>query len=259
MSKSLILSVLMLLFLLITANCAGGAKLALPTPLPQSCKVDSDCTLAIRVDVCCSCPEVTSRERVKLTKGLELYIPGRNYGSLRPAVCGQVSCSACPLAPAGAVCTKEICQAPNTPEDILSACPECFPQAAQVAYQSNDLQRALDYCSRSSHDEQYLCYSGLFNAALLKENLSDGEYLCRNQLTNDVGECLRSLALKWAKSNDKVAISLCNELNPADARHFNCILQVAILVKERDKNRALEICSQLSIDEAESCRAQLAR
>ena len=213
--------------------------------------------LTIRVDICCSCPEVTTQARVRATKGVEIYVPEREYGSLRPAICAQIDCSPCPLPPAGAICRSGQCRAPETVQEILTACPDCFVQAAQVAYRAANMQRAIDFCSQSSPEQQFTCFSKLFKAAVDANRLDEADRLCRRYLDQDVGSCLRPLALKWADLDDQRAVALCNELDPADARHFGCILDVALAIKSQDQKRALEICYQLPSEEAELCRQEV--
>lgn len=100
-----------ILLLLLTGSCGspGSASLDTPDPTLDTCRVDSDCVLALRIDICCSCPEVTTLARVKATRGVEVYVPGRDYGSLRPEKCSLVDCPPCPSPPAGVTCKSEIC------------------------------------------------------------------------------------------------------------------------------------------------------
>lgn len=245
-SKSLA-TITLLSIVLFGAACTKPGSSALDTPNPSldTCQADSDCVLAIRVDVCCSCPEVTTQARVRATEGVEIYIPGRNYGTLRPAICAQVGCSPCPPLPAGAICRSGQCRAPETVQEILTACPDCYIQAAQAAYQEGNSQQAIDFCKQSALEQQFTCFSQLFNTALGMKRLDEAEQLCRQYLDQDVGSCLRTLALKWANVDDQRAAALCNELDPADARHFGCMLDIALAIKSQNQERALEICKQL--------------
>jgi hypothetical protein len=102
-----------------------------------------------------------------------------------------------------------------------------------------------------------MCFSELFDAALAASRLGEAEQLCRQHLSQDIGHCLRATSLKWAQSDDQYAIRLCNELDPSDARHFACIQDIALAVRSRDRNRALEICAQLPAHEAELCRQEV--
>jgi len=143
--------------------------------------------------------------------------------------------------------------------EILTACPDCYIQAAQAAYQEGNSQQAIDFCTQSTLEQQFTCFSQLFNAALDVKRLDEAEQLCRQYLDQDVGSCLRTLALKWASVDDRRAVALCNELDPADARHFGCMLDIALVIKPRNQGRALEICEELPSDEAELCRQEVMR
>lgn len=252
-------TIALLLIALLGAACGKSSSSALDTPNPSldTCQADSDCVLAIRVDVCCSCPEVTTQARVRATEGVEIYMPGRNYGRLRPAICAQVGCSPCPPLPAGAICRSGQCRAPETVQEILAACPGCYVQAAQAVCQAGNLQQAIEFCTQSASEQQFTCFSQLFNIALDANHLDEAETLCRQHLNQDIGSCLRPLALKWTNLDDQQAVALCNELDPADARHFNCLLDVALAIKPQSQERALEICGQLPSDEAELCRQEV--
>jgi hypothetical protein len=142
-------------------------------------------------------------------------------------------------------------------QEILTACPDCYIQAAQAAYQEGNSQQAIDFCKQSALEQQFTCLSQLFNSALDASRLSEAEQLCRQYLDQDLGSCLRILALEWTSVNDQRAVALCNELDPADARHFGCMLDIALVIKSQNQERALEICEQLPSDEAELCRQEI--
>ncbi len=92
----------------------GSSGLDTPDLALDACNLDSDCVLAIRVDVCCPCPEITTQVRARETKGVEIYTPGRDYGPLLPADCAHVACAPCPPLPAGVECSAGQCRAPET-------------------------------------------------------------------------------------------------------------------------------------------------
>jgi hypothetical protein len=142
-------------------------------------------------------------------------------------------------------------------QEILETCPNCFVQAAQAAYRAGGSQQAIDFCVQSPSEQQFTCFSQLFNVALDVKELGEAEQLCRRHLYQDVGSCLYTLALEWADLDDEASVALCNELDPADARHFSCMLDVALAIKSQNQERALEICGQLSSDEAELCRQEI--
>lgn len=251
--------VTLLLFALSGKACSipSPSSLETPKPLLDTCKTDADCVLAIRIDVCCSCPEVTTQACVQATKGVEIYVPGRNYSSLLPARCAQVDCSPCPPPPASAICRLGRCRAPETLQEILAACPDCFAQAAEAAYRAGRFEQAVDFCTQSAPEQQYICFSQLFNTAVNKDRLDEADKICRQYLSQDVGSCLRRLALKWVSLDAQRAIALCNELDPVDARHFGCLVELALAIWPEKQDLAIEICNQLSPDRAEQCRQEV--
>jgi hypothetical protein len=247
-------SILSGLILLLVLNSSCNAPLSASS---NTCQVDTDCTVVIDISQCCSCPEVRSRAQVQSDKNLKPYLSGENYGDLLPSSCQDVSCSPCPLPPAGAVCRSGTCQAPQTVEEILTSCPTCFAQAAQATYQAGKLQNAVDLCSKSSMDEMPMCFSELFEKALQKNHLQDAETLCRSSTILDSSDCLRRLAIKWVDQNEPYATALCNELDALDARHFGCLLDIALAVRSKDPERAREICKQLPREEADLCLQEI--
>jgi hypothetical protein len=247
------------LIALLGVACHTPNSSIVDTPNPSSeCYTDGDCVLAIRVDVCCSCPEVTTKARIRDTEGIEIYIPGSEYGSLRPMWCIWATCRSCSSL-TGVVCKSGECRAPESVQEILAVCPDCYIQAAQAAYQAGGFKKAIEFCTQSASEEQFVCFSRLFSTALDTNRLGEAETLCRQYLDQDVGSCLRSLAQKWANSDDQRSIALCNEIDPADARHFSCLLDVALAVEPQNRERALEICEQLPSEEAELCRQEITR
>jgi hypothetical protein len=89
----------------------GSSVLDTPDPSLDACRVDADCVLAIRVDICCPCPEVTTHVRVQQAKAVQVYTPGRDYGPLQPASCANVACAPCPPLPEALTCDAGHCRA----------------------------------------------------------------------------------------------------------------------------------------------------
>ena len=178
------MAIVLSLITLLGVACRTTDSSVLDTPNPSldTCHTDSDCTLAIRVDVCCSCPEVATQARARAREEVEIYTPGRNYGTLRPARCAQVDCAPCLPHPAGAICRSSQCQAPETVQEILIVCPDCYVQAAQTAYQAGAFQEAIRFCTQSASGEQFICFSQLFGIALDTNHLDEAETLCEQYL-----------------------------------------------------------------------------
>ena len=142
-------------------------------------------------------------------------------------------------------------------QEILAVCPNCYIQAALATYRVGNLQQAVQFCTRSVPEQQFSCLSRLFDIALDENRLDEAEELCWERQGQDMGGCLRPLALKWADTNDHYAVSLCNKIDPDDARRFGCLLDVALVVKPQNQERALQICTQLGGSDGESCRQEV--
>jgi SAM-dependent methyltransferase len=117
--------------------------------------------------------------------------------------------------------------------------------------------QAKEFCSQLASEQQFACPEDLFDIALEMYQLDQAESLCRVVLTEDLGRCLWLLARRLATSDDVRAAALCSEFEPAYARHFGCVLDVALAIKFKDRTRAFGLCQQLPSDEAEACRAEI--
>lgn len=60
------------------------------------CQRDNDCTLAIRLDQCCSCPEPISLKVLEQDNNLVKYEEGKNYSREIRANCKNTVCDSCP-------------------------------------------------------------------------------------------------------------------------------------------------------------------
>ncbi|MBU0976544.1 MAG: hypothetical protein ABIE03_06400 [Patescibacteria group bacterium] len=77
------------------------------------CSSDSDCAVAIRVDECCSCPEVTTKSKLESDYGLMEYFFGKNYSEYLPDNCALVDCAPCPTFGGEAKCNSGKCELGN--------------------------------------------------------------------------------------------------------------------------------------------------
>lgn len=257
MNGKIILTLILLIVIVSTVECQS-LVIRQPTTLPPAaCHADGDCTLIIRVDVCCSCPEVRSFNQMRTAKGYEVYTQGENYGLLRPSRCEKVDCPVCPSLPAGLTCDNNQCRTIESPEEILTVCPNCFQQAAESTYRLGNFKQAIDLCSQTEVNQQYDCFADLFDLALSNAALDEAEHLCKFYLEHDAGDCLRRIAGQLTTIDLQKAVYLCHEIDVQDVRHFSCILNVAQDVKSQNRGRALEICSELPPDQAELCKQEL--
>jgi hypothetical protein len=138
-------------------------------------------------------------------------------------------------------------------QDILTHCPDCYGQAALAEYRTGNFDKAIEFCDRVTPDEGFVCYSQLFSLALEKNQLQQAETLCRQYLEPDLGNCLQPLARGWVAKDERYALDLCTELDPSDARHFGCILDLALAIRSRDLEGARRICRALPEHEIELC------
>lgn len=82
-----------------------------------SCQENTDCTLAVRIDQCCDCPEGYLKKAVEEDPGLVIYETKRDYRPLRPRSCRQAFCSPCSFY-TKAICSAGTCQGMTSPEGI---------------------------------------------------------------------------------------------------------------------------------------------
>jgi hypothetical protein len=116
---------LWVLVVVLLAGCGsqvGPIRLP-PRPAPavdvpeSSCDVDEDCVHAFRLDRCCDCGAIYSRQYVDADPRLLLYRERWevDYPVPRviPAACWGIHCAPCP-GPFRAVCADKMCRAPDT-------------------------------------------------------------------------------------------------------------------------------------------------
>lgn len=101
-----------------------GSLFLVFSPRPKSaaqelfcCQEDADCTLAVRIDQCCDCPEAYSKKAVEKDPGLVVYEPRQDYRSLRPRRCWRTFCSPCSFY-TQAICSAGTCQGITSLEGI---------------------------------------------------------------------------------------------------------------------------------------------
>jgi hypothetical protein len=103
---------LVFLLLMFLVGCLPGSDLPRPTldPALQVCILDSHCSLGLRIDQCCACPQVTTLAVIEADSGLVLYEYGTDYRPLMPARCSDAVCGPCPPLPEGLFCEDGTCQ-----------------------------------------------------------------------------------------------------------------------------------------------------
>ncbi|GEM_PF-142686 len=74
-----------------------------------TCSKDSDCALGLRLDTCCSCPGVYSKEEIKANPNIVEYEYGKDYSGLKTFYCKNILCN-CRLVNK-VECIKGKCQA----------------------------------------------------------------------------------------------------------------------------------------------------
>jgi hypothetical protein len=219
----------LLLMVLISAGChAAGLPGKSSISSSGECVADSECALGIRINVCCSCPEVTTRARLGHASGMVDYDRAREFGSSRPFFCKWADCSPCLLPPAGAFCIEGRCQAPRTATEVLATCPECFGQAALVIYGDGNAAQAQAFCRMETPERRARCMTEVFALAVNANRLDDAERFCRSGVIPDSGACLRTVAVRLAQIDPGHAASLCEELVPSDVRRQLCLKEVSL-------------------------------
>lgn len=81
-----------------------------PAPVSFQCTLDSDCVLALRLDQCCSCPEVTSRQALLGNQNLIEFKFGEDYSSRKTIDCSNIVCEPCVPPHGSPFCLKGQCQ-----------------------------------------------------------------------------------------------------------------------------------------------------
>ena len=75
-----------------------------------ACEKDTDCTLGIRLDKCCSCAEAFTKREVEANSAITPFEAEKDYSGEKMVDCSSVYCSPCPDPPSGAVCVSNRCQ-----------------------------------------------------------------------------------------------------------------------------------------------------
>jgi hypothetical protein len=218
------------------------------------CRETADCVLAVRIDSCCTCPEVTSRAAAVADDAIVLYEEGLNYGELLPATCADVDCEACGPPPVPVCAPTGVCRAQRSVEAILQDCPSCYDQAAVASYENGDTAAAIGYCLQADPPS---CMVSLFDIAYAAGDVEGGLEICLSTVHPDPAGCLTVLAPAVAGSDPERAVSLCRQIQAADVRQFGCMLDVAITVFGSDPARGREICQLLEGERVGQCLEEL--
>lgn len=220
-------------------------------PELQVCKEDSDCAVAIRLNACCSCPEVYSKDQIKKDKNLAIYEEGKTYSRRRPLSCINVKCNLCRPMAFGAVCSNNRCQEPEKWDEFLRVCPNCFTVAALAAYRDNNYPKAIQLCELDRNEDQ--CFLSIAREAIyhVKDKISDALRLCREKVRENQPTCLRETAQEIAKTDIENGLKICGEILTDDGERancfHNCFHNVAVTAKEQDIiTQALTICQMIS-------------
>lgn len=145
------------------------------------------------------------------------------------------------------------CKNPETWEEILSICPNCYFQASTAAYSQNDLIKAIEICNSGDtlkHKDE--CVLGIAGVALYKNNLEDAENICYNYLVDSKEICLRELAEKIAEFDVDEGENACGKIQTVRIRD-NCYHNIAVIARQTNETRALELCEMMS-SRVEDCK-----
>lgn len=97
------------------------------------------------------------------------------------------------------------CKNPETWQEALNICPTCYMEAARLAYEANDLNKAIEICdSASDSNIRNNCYIEL---ASIKKDSSVCDQVSDNTLKNN---CFLSLGIKLPIKLDLFVMSRCS-------------------------------------------------
>ncbi len=223
-----------------------------PYELDFSCKVDNDCIIGIRLDTCCSCPQIYSKKDVDRNPNLIVYESGKDYSSLRTVFCGRVLCEPCETI-FGVICsnstlniehdadytwrlerseTINVCQKPKTWEEFLRICPDikenylknnCYISAALNAYEEVKLDKAIELCNIEHFNK----------SSLSNPNIEEREF------------CLGEVGRKILEKNPDVIVDFCFE--NLDKLQSRCLKEAGETIAETDIESGVKICEKISI------------
>lgn len=242
-----------------TAPAESGTSAAASTESSAAgsgpeCRETADCVLAVRIDTCCTCPEVMSRAAAEGNDAVVLYVEGLNYGELLPQSCANVDCEGCGAAPVPVCTAAGVCRAENSVEAILQNCPGCYDQAAIAAYENGDTPAAIGYCLQADPPS---CLVALFDTAYATGDVEGGLDICLSTAHPDPAGCLTTLAPAVAATDAEEAVALCQQIAAGDVRQFGCMLDVASTVFAQDPARGREICQMLKGERVGQCLGEL--
>lgn len=108
----------------------------------KQCKLNSDCVLGVRLDMCCDCPKVYTKEQIEADKNSVIYQLGKDYSELISVDCKNVICEPCELI-SGVECIRNQCQKQGyggqcTKDEDCVAATCCHPKACVHISQKPD-------------------------------------------------------------------------------------------------------------------------
>jgi len=139
------------------------------------------------------------------------------------------------------------CENPNTWQEILDVCSDCYLQASFAAISvQNDLTKAIEICnSIPSSEEKDRCIFRLFDEELGEGNLDNAENICFNYLGEEYTDrCLQGMAEKIAESDVESGVNACKNINRMSNRDA-CYHNIAVKTREINITRALQICGMI--------------
>ncbi len=140
------------------------------------------------------------------------------------------------------------CKNPETWEEILNICPDCYYQASGIAYNDDGLDKAIEICNMISEESRKnSCIKQKAQTAITNNNFDEAEIICNNYFEEYPKEnCLQEIGVKMAETDVEAGVSFCNELI-TKARDM-CFHNIAVITRKSDEARALEICDMITED-----------
>lgn len=136
------------------------------------------------------------------------------------------------------------CKNPTTWQEILNLCPNCMYEAANAAYNQNNLPKAAEICNSIYGAGKNDCILGIARAAMYRDRLNDAENICNDLVVVSKDTCLRELAEKLAEKDTESGVGACERIEPGREKD-NCFFNMAVKAREENVTRALEICGMI--------------
>ncbi|MBN2393505.1 MAG: hypothetical protein JXR84_22420 [Anaerolineae bacterium] len=194
-----------------TARASLSAVSTAGTP-EYGCTVDEDCAFAVRLDRCCDCGAIYSKQYVDAEPYLLLYRERWDYAypvpRISPAICWHIYCAECQSVPLGPICIDGMCRAAEKWNDIVRLCEKatdsqmmnnCYSQAAQHAYFQVGVEKALELCSRiqgevaagEPGDDKDTCFHNIA-VQVGKTDVAQAREICE-RMTERVDDYIKSI------------------------------------------------------------------